>query len=162
MIIMMRPDASEREVEQISEMLRAHGLAPRRSHNAGRTVIGALGTAGATSVPGLPELCDQLREAPGVEAVLPVSQPYQLASREFHPEPTEVRIPAPAGEVVIGGEQIVMMAGPCTVESEAQLLAAAPTSPPPRPMASVDWVSPDWNCWRERGRRRGWRWSQRS
>ncbi len=66
-----------------------------------------------------------MREAPGVEAVLPVSQPYQLASREFHPEPTEVRIPAPAGEVVIGGEQIVMMAGTCTVESEAQLLAAA-------------------------------------
>ncbi len=54
-----------------------------------------------------------------------VTKPYKLASREAHPEPTMLRIPAPAGEVIIGGEALVVMAGPCAVESEAQLLAAA-------------------------------------
>jgi 3-deoxy-7-phosphoheptulonate synthase len=56
---------------------------------------------------------------------LPVSKPYKLASREFHPESTVVRISSPAGDVYVGGEAVVMMAGPCTVESEEQLLAAA-------------------------------------
>jgi 3-deoxy-7-phosphoheptulonate synthase len=66
-----------------------------------------------------------LEGLPSVESVLRVTKPYKLASREFHPEPTVVRIKANGHEVVIGGDEVVMMAGPCTVESEEQLLAAA-------------------------------------
>jgi 3-deoxy-7-phosphoheptulonate synthase len=66
-----------------------------------------------------------LESLDGVEQVLEVSKPYKLASREFHPEDTVVRVPSPNGDIPIGGREVVMMAGPCTVESEEQLLAAA-------------------------------------
>src|SRR5205807_5963532 len=65
---------------------------------------------------------------PSVESVLRVSKPYKLASREFHPEDTVVDVPVPCvsqGIVRVGGEAVVMMAGPCTVESEKQLLTTA-------------------------------------
>jgi 3-deoxy-7-phosphoheptulonate synthase len=76
--------------------------------------------------PGItPELGSALEGLPAVESVLIVSKPYKLASREFHPEPTVVRVTTPVGELAVGGELVVMMAGPCTVESEEQLLAAA-------------------------------------
>jgi len=71
------------------------------------------------------DLGSMLEGLDGVEQVLEVSKPYKLASREFHPEDTMVRVPSPGGTILIGGREVVMMAGPCTVESEEQLLAAA-------------------------------------
>jgi 3-deoxy-7-phosphoheptulonate synthase len=62
----------------------------------------------------------QLEALPQVEAVVPILKPYKLASREFHPDPTIVR----AAGVEIGGERITVIAGPCSVESEEQLLEA--------------------------------------
>jgi 3-deoxy-7-phosphoheptulonate synthase len=130
MIVVMRSQASEPEIEHVLEVLRERGLTPHLSRGVERTVVGVLGPVGPAGVPGAlpgitPELGEFLEGLAGVDAILPVSKPYKLASREFHPEPTLVRIPSPAGEIVVGDDAIVMMAGPCTVESEEQLLAAA-------------------------------------
>jgi 3-deoxy-7-phosphoheptulonate synthase len=130
MIVVMRRQASEREIEHVERVLRQRGFTPHPSRGVERTVIGVLGPAGPSGVPGAlpgitPDLGEALEALPQVEAVLRVSKPYKLASREFHPEPTRVSVAAPAGEVIVGGDAVVMMAGPCTVESEEQLLAAA-------------------------------------
>jgi 3-deoxy-7-phosphoheptulonate synthase len=130
MIVVMQTGASEREIEHVLRAITDRGLTPHPSHGVERTIIGILGPVGPSGVPGVlpgitPDLGAALEAMPGVEALLRVSKPYKLASREFHPEPTVVRVSAPAGEVAIGGDAVVMMAGPCTVESEEQLLAAA-------------------------------------
>ncbi|HEV2237983.1 MAG TPA: 3-deoxy-7-phosphoheptulonate synthase [Ktedonobacterales bacterium] len=130
MIVVMRRQASERDVAHVEEALRQRGFTPHPSRGVERTVIGVLGPTGPSGVPGAllgitPDLGEALEALPQVEAVLRVSKPYKLASREFHPEPTRVIVASPAGDVVVGGDAVVMMAGPCTVESEEQLLAAA-------------------------------------
>jgi 3-deoxy-7-phosphoheptulonate synthase len=130
MIVVMRTSASEHDIEHVLHVLRDRGLTPHLSRGTERTVIGVLGPVGPSGVPNAlpgitPELGEFLEGLAGVESVVPVSKPYKLASREFHPEPTLVRIQSPGGEVVVGGDAVVMMAGPCTVESETQLLAAA-------------------------------------
>jgi len=130
MIIVMQTGASEQDIERVLRAIAERGLTPHTSRGVERTIIGILGPVGPTGVPGAlpgitPELGSALEGMPGVEALLQVSKPYKLASREFHPEPTVVRVQAPLGEVAIGGEAVVMMAGPCTVESEEQLLTAA-------------------------------------
>ncbi|HEX9411948.1 MAG TPA: 3-deoxy-7-phosphoheptulonate synthase, partial [Ktedonobacterales bacterium] len=130
MIIVLQPQATEHDIDQVQRLLRERGLTPHVSRGVERTVVGVLGPVGPTGVPGAlqgitPELGDYLAGLPHVETVLQVSKPYKLASREFHPEATQVRVTAPHGDVIVGGEAVVMMAGPCTVESETQLLAAA-------------------------------------
>jgi 3-deoxy-7-phosphoheptulonate synthase len=130
MIVVMRREATPGEIEHIQCVLRERSLTPHPSRGFERTVIGVLGPVGPSGVPGVldgitPDLGEYLEGLPGVESVLRVTKPYKLASREFHPEPTLVRVPAPAGAIVVGGDAVVMMAGPCTVESEEQLLAAA-------------------------------------
>ncbi|MBF6590003.1 MAG: 3-deoxy-7-phosphoheptulonate synthase [Ktedonobacterales bacterium] len=130
MIVVMRTGASERELAGVLAALAERGLTPHVSRGVERTVIGVLGPAGPSGVPGAlpaitPDLGDHLEGLDGVESVLPVSKPYKLASREFHPEPTVVPVPSPTGAIAVGGQDVVMMAGPCTVESEEQLLAAA-------------------------------------
>ena len=130
MIVVMRTNATEEDVSRLILALRERGLTPHLSQGVERTIVGVLGPVGPAGVPSLvgvltPELGAQLEGLSGVESVLPVSKPYKLASREFHPESTIVRIPSPAGDIYVGGAEVVMMAGPCTVESEEQLLAAA-------------------------------------
>jgi 3-deoxy-7-phosphoheptulonate synthase len=68
-----------------------------------------------------PELEDMLEMLPGVDEIIRVSKPYKLSSREFHPLDTVVKV----GGITIGGEEIVVMAGPCAVENEKQLLETA-------------------------------------
>jgi 3-deoxy-7-phosphoheptulonate synthase len=130
MIVVMRPGATEQDIEHVLQVLRERELTAHLSRGAERSVIGVLGPVGPAGVPHAlpsitPELGETLEALGGVEAVLPVSKPYKLASREFHPESTVVRIASPSGDVPVGGDEVVMMAGPCTVESEEQLLAAA-------------------------------------
>jgi 3-deoxy-7-phosphoheptulonate synthase len=130
MIVVMQAHATERDIQRVLGAIGERGLTSHLSRGTERTVIGILGPVGPSGTPGAlpgitPELGQQLESLPRVEAVLQVSKPYKLASREFHPEPTVVRVCAPRGEVVIGGGAVIMMAGPCTVESEEQLMAAA-------------------------------------
>lgn len=130
MIVVMRTNATETEISHVRDLLNQRGLTAHLSRGTERTVIGILGPAGPTGVPGAlpgitPELGEMLEALPAVEAIVPVSKPYKLASREFHPEPTIVHVPSPLGDIAIGGHDIILMAGPCTVESAEQLLSAA-------------------------------------
>jgi len=114
MIVVMRPDATEEQVRQVQSAIERHGLRTQVSRGVERIVIGVLGRV-------FPELKDEVERLPGVAEAIRITKPYKRASREFHPENTVVRI----GDVTIGGDEVVVMAGPCAVESEEQLLATA-------------------------------------
>jgi 3-deoxy-7-phosphoheptulonate synthase len=133
MIVVMKSSSSEEQIEHVLTFLDHHGLTGHLSRGVERTVIGVLGGVGPSGVPGSigginPALGETLEGLAGVECVLRVSKPYKLASREFHPEDTVVEVPVPCvadGAVTIGSNAVIMMAGPCTVESEGQLMTTA-------------------------------------
>lgn len=133
MIVVMKPSCSKENIERVLNYLEKHGLTGHPSIGVERTVIGVLGGVSPSGTPngigGInPNLGNTLEGLPGVDSVLRVSKPYKLASREFHPEDTTVEVPSACvsgGYVTIGGEQVIMMAGPCTVESESQLMETA-------------------------------------
>ncbi|MCX8126368.1 MAG: 3-deoxy-7-phosphoheptulonate synthase [Dehalococcoidia bacterium] len=114
MIVVMKPKADDEQITAVVKRIREFGLKEHISHGVQQTIIGVIGQI-------FPELRDRLLLLPGVEDVIRVSKPYKLASREFHPLDTTVKV----GDVVIGGRDIVVMAGPCAVESEEQLLTTA-------------------------------------
>ena len=114
MIVVMKTGCSQDEISHVTKRIEDIGLKAHISKGIEHTVIGVLGKV-------FPELRDTLELLPGVDQVIPVSKPYKLASREFHPQDTIVKL----NGVVIGGNEIVVMAGPCAVESEEQLLATA-------------------------------------
>ena len=114
MIVVMRRDATEREIEDVLKHLQDLGLSGHLSRGVERTVIGVVGQV-------YPELADELEPLSGVTDVVPVSKPYKLVSREFQPHDTAFTV----GGVTIGNGQITVMAGPCAVESEEQVIATA-------------------------------------
>lgn len=114
MMIIMKPGSSQAEVEHVLEHIRAHGLTPHLSGGEERTIIGAIGDTHSVPI----ELFDVLD---GVESVVRISQPYKLASRQFHPANSVF----PLDGFSIGGDEIVIIAGPCSVESRSQLLETA-------------------------------------
>jgi len=114
MIVVMKVGSSQDEISGVKKRIEVAGLKAHISEGVEHTVIGVLGQV-------FPDLRDTLELLPGVEQVIPVSKPYKLASREFHPRDTIVEL----NRVAIGGNKIVIMAGPCAVESEEQLLATA-------------------------------------
>ena len=114
MIVVMKVGSSQDEISGVKKRIEVAGLKAHISEGTEHTVIGVLGQV-------FPELRDTLEMLPGVDQVIPVSKPYKLASREFHPRDTIVKI----NGVAIGGNEIVVMAGPCAIESEEQLLATA-------------------------------------
>ena len=116
MIVNMSASATEEEIHHVVERIKECGYQPHVIRGAERTVIGAVGkNRGRRS-----EL-EALRVAPGVEDIIPISQPFTLVSRELQPERTVVRVKG----VAIGGAEIVVIAGPCSVESREQLLETA-------------------------------------
>ena len=133
MIVVMKSTSSETDIQRVLTFLDNHGLSGHLSQGVERTVIGVLGGVGPSGTPGSigginPNISDNLEALPNVESVLRVSKPYKLASREFHPQNSIVEVPTPCvegGVVNIGGDDIAMMAGPCTVESEKQLFTTA-------------------------------------
>lgn len=114
MIVVMKLECQESEVSEVVNRIRQVGLKEHISQGVEHTIIGVVGQT-------YPELRDRLELLPGVEEVILVSKPYKLSSREFHPLDTTVKV----GDVIIGGKEIVVMAGPCAVESEEQLLSTA-------------------------------------
>ncbi|MBL7120279.1 MAG: 3-deoxy-7-phosphoheptulonate synthase [Dehalococcoidia bacterium] len=116
MIVIMNKDCGEKEAAEVIRRLEAAGLTGHLSRGVERTVIGVLGTS-----PALPELRDTLQMLPGVEQVVPITKPYKLSSREFQPENTVIKL----GEHSIGGDELVVMAGPCAVETEEQAMSTA-------------------------------------
>ena len=115
MIVVMAKEAAPAELEEVKRRIESNpGLRPQVFDGVERIVVGVLG-----SIP--PDLKDQLELLPGVIEVVPISKPYKLASREFHPDNSRVVV----NGVVIGGPEPVIMAGPCSVEDEEQMVSTA-------------------------------------
>ncbi|MBD3221696.1 3-deoxy-7-phosphoheptulonate synthase [bacterium] len=114
MIVTMRPGAAVSEIGAVIRTCQAQDLIAVPSHGAHRTVIGVVTADRSTDLSDVADL-------PGVEQVSPVSASFKLVGREFREEPTVVD----AGGVRIGGEEFVVMAGPCSVETPDQIEACA-------------------------------------
>ncbi len=114
MIIVMQAGAPEEELQQVLRRVEELGYHPHLIRGTQRNVVGAVGDErGKVRLQSLEAL-------PGVESVVRILQPFKLASREFRPK-TVVKI----AEVEIGSDRLVLMAGPCSVESEGQILESA-------------------------------------
>jgi 3-deoxy-7-phosphoheptulonate synthase len=114
MIVVMKVGSSDKEIAGVVKRIESAGLKIHVSQGVERTIVGVVGQI-------IPELEDVLEMLPGVDEVIRVSKPYKLSSREFHPLDTTINV----GGVTIGGKEIVVIAGPCAVESEQQLLETA-------------------------------------
>jgi 3-deoxy-7-phosphoheptulonate synthase len=110
----MKVGSSDKEIAGVVKRIESAGLKTHMSQGVERTIVGVVGQI-------FPELQDMLEMLPGVDEVIRVSKPYKLSSREFHPLDTTVKV----GDISIGGKELVVMAGPCAVESEQQLLETA-------------------------------------
>jgi 3-deoxy-7-phosphoheptulonate synthase len=114
MVVVMEERATEAQIQAVVAQLTEMGFDVHRSTGATRTVIGAVG--GGTGDPQL------IRVQEGVHEVLRITEPYKLASRTFKPENTVITV---GDDVRIGGDEVIVMAGPCSAESEAQVEATA-------------------------------------
>ncbi len=114
MVIVMKHDATDSHISHVVGRVEAAGLSTCLSRGQDRTLIGIVGDK--RLIVTLP-----VEAFPGVEKVLPVTDSYKLASRQFRPEASVIDV----GGVEIGGGKLVVMAGPCAVENRAQLLEAA-------------------------------------
>lgn len=114
MLVVMRKGSTEQELAGVMQKLAQSGLSGHTSQGVERTVIGVVGQT-------YPEMRDTLELLPGVDEVIPISKPYKLSSREFQPEDTVITV----GDVVIGGGCLTVIAGPCAVETEQQLMDTA-------------------------------------
>jgi len=114
MIIVLKPNATKKQIAHLVEKIKALGLKPMVSTGVERTIVGVIGSEDALRV-------QPLEVFPGVEKVMPVLKPYKLVSREFKPEASVVAV----GGVKIGGKHVVVMAGPCSVENRQMLMSTA-------------------------------------
>jgi 3-deoxy-7-phosphoheptulonate synthase len=117
MIIVLQPDVTDEQIDQVIAYLQQLGLGVHLSRGVQRTIVGAIG---ATD-PDKQSAVEQLQAWAFVESVVAILKPYKAVSREFHPDRTVIDVRG----VKIGGDELTMMAGPCTVESHAQLMATA-------------------------------------
>src|SRR5262245_51111550 len=113
MVVVMEERATEEQIELVVARLVELGMDVHRSTGVTRTVLGVVGQRRPD--PGLIEMLD------GVHEVLRISEPYKLASRTFKPEGTVVTV----GDVRIGGDEVIVMAGPCSAENETQVRTTA-------------------------------------
>jgi 3-deoxy-7-phosphoheptulonate synthase len=117
MVIIMQAGAPEAEVEAVIQAVEKAGFRPFVNPGVERKVIALLGKMDAEKA----ELVDHFSALPGVERVQLISEPYKLASRRSHPEPSLVEV----GPVTIGGTQLAVIAGPCSVENRDQMVDTA-------------------------------------
>jgi len=114
MFVVMAVGASEGEINAVKSHILAEGLTPYDHEGTERVVIAVVGEIG----PRKPVLMSRLEALPGVETVTPISRPFKLTSREFHPEDTVIRVLG----ATIGDGSLTVMAGPCSIESRDQLM----------------------------------------
>src|SRR5512143_4363352 len=117
MFVVMRQGATEAELLGVKSRILAEGLTPYEHAGEGGTVLAVVGEVAKRRA----ALMEQLGVLPGVERVTPISRPFKLTSREFHPEDTVVRVL----DTAIGDGSLAIMAGACSVESREQLLETA-------------------------------------
>ena len=115
MIVAMQERATEEQIQAVVERMMEIGFNVHRTTGTVQTILAGVGTPGAFEHAEFDVLA-------GVAEVIRITSPYKLAGRSFRPEGTIVRFPS---GVSIGGEQVVVMAGPCSVESREQIFAAA-------------------------------------
>jgi 3-deoxy-7-phosphoheptulonate synthase len=115
MLVVMQRDATQADVDGVCDAIRAMGYEAVPMPGAQRTAVGLIGNDGRVDGSSIEALS-------GVDQVLHVSKPYKQVSREWKPENTIVQI---APGVAVGGAEVVIVAGPCSVESEQQILTAA-------------------------------------
>jgi len=118
MLVVMQSHATEEQVRAVCKRIESLGLKAHPMPGSLRTAIGITGNKGAIDL-GI------LESLPGVIECIPVSKPYKLVSRDTKQEDSIMRIPTPSGDVIVGGDQIALVAGPCAVETEEQCLAIA-------------------------------------
>ena len=114
MIVVMKPGATRTQIANVTARIEQWGCRVHLSEGEERTIIGIIGN-------GRPLDREPIERMDGVERTVPILRPFKLTSREFHPQDTVVKV----NGVSIGGEQLVVMAGPCAVESREQLLESA-------------------------------------
>ena len=115
MLIVMRHGATSEEVRKVVSVIEEMGYQARPMPGAQRTAVGLVGNDGRVDA-------SRLEGLPGVQEVIHVSKPYKQVSREWKQEPTVVRL---AGGVTVGGTEVAVIAGPCSVETERQIIEAA-------------------------------------
>ncbi|MCM1134001.1 MAG: 3-deoxy-7-phosphoheptulonate synthase [Clostridium sp.] len=114
MIVVMKPQASEQSIHAVTKYIEENGLQPHLSKGEEVTIIGIVGDKSRLST-------ENLRIFKDVDHIIPVTESYKLANRKFHPEPTTVKV----GGTSIGPGNLTVMAGPCAVESNEQLMCIA-------------------------------------
>jgi 3-deoxy-7-phosphoheptulonate synthase len=117
MFVVMAANATEAEILGVKSHILAEGMTPYDHQGAARVVIAVVGDVG----PRKDILMSRLGALPGVETITPISRPFKLTSREFHPEDTVIRVL----DAVVGDGSLTVMAGPCSVESRDQLFETA-------------------------------------
>src|SRR5512142_431586 len=115
MIISMRPHATKEEIDAVTQRIQEFGYKVHSIVGEERVVIGAVGVGDVTAC------LESLEALPGVENAVRISAPYKFVSREFQSERSRIRV----NGVEIGGPEFVVMAGPCSVESERQIMETA-------------------------------------
>src|ERR1700733_4024443 len=115
MIISMKLHASKEEVASVRSRIEEFGYKVHSIEGEERVVIGAVGVGDVTAC------LESIEAMPCVERAMRISAPYKFVSREFRPAKTEITVRG----TTIGGAEFVVMAGPCSVESEAQILESA-------------------------------------
>lgn len=114
MIIVMKPNAAESSILAVTQYIEKNGLKTHLSKGEEVTIIGVVGDKSRISSENLIVYKD-------VDRIVPVTESYKLANKKFHPEPTTVKV----GNTVIGPDNLTIMAGPCAVETEEQLMTIA-------------------------------------
>ena len=115
MIISMRPHASKQQIEHVCERIREFGYKVHSIEGEARVVIGVVGVGDVTAC------LESLEATPGVESAVRISAPYKFVSREFKSDDSILRV----NGLEIGGDQFIVMAGPCSVENERQIMDTA-------------------------------------
>jgi 3-deoxy-7-phosphoheptulonate synthase len=113
-IVNMSENATDKEIDHVIERIREAGYQPHVTRGTTRTIVAAVGSGRRHEI-------EALQVAPGVDNVVPIAQPFKLVSRQVRPERSIVKI----NGVSIGGPEVVVIAGPCSVESREQLLDTA-------------------------------------
>jgi 3-deoxy-7-phosphoheptulonate synthase len=117
MLVAMAIGATEEEIAAVETHIRSVGLTPHESRGLERVVIGVVGDVGKRR----DQVMNHLSAMPGVDSVTPISRPFKLASREFHPADTVVRV----RDHLVGDGSLTIIGGPCSVETRDQLLETA-------------------------------------
>jgi 3-deoxy-7-phosphoheptulonate synthase len=115
MIISMRPHASRQQIEHVCERIREFGYRVHSIEGEERVVIGVVGVGDVTAC------LESLEATPGVESAVRISAPYKFVSREFKSDDSIIKV----NGLEIGGDQFIVMAGPCSVENERQIMETA-------------------------------------